>query len=149
MADINLTQADADTLIEMEKHRENNDEWRYPLPGDRMNVPLISANGREAFHLDISRGRIDLAKHTFQNRGRSVIVLVRLDLAGPSHRNPDDAFVPAPHLHVYREGFGDKWAIALPNEHFRDITDRNKTLEDFMSFCNITQKPIIREDLFS
>jgi hypothetical protein len=35
---------------------------------------------------------------------------MRLDLDGPPHRNPDDEEIPWPHLHVYREGYGDKWA---------------------------------------
>lgn len=84
-----------------------------------------------------------------QNRGRQVVVLVRLDLGGAPHRNPDDTEVPAPHLHIYREGYGDKWAIAVPAEHFRDTGDRWATLEDFLRYCNVTQPPRIDRGLFT
>lgn len=77
-------------------------------------MPLQSLDKREHFLLDLSRGRIDLQKVKMQNRGRQVVVLVRLYLEGALHRNPDDTEVPAPHLHVYREGYGDKWAVPGP-----------------------------------
>jgi hypothetical protein len=37
-----------------------------------------------------------------------MVVLVRLDLGGAPHRNPFDEEIGVPHLHLYREGFGDK-----------------------------------------
>ena len=84
-----------------------------------------------------------------QNRGRQVVVLVRLDLGGAPHRNPDDVEVPAPHLHVYREGYGDKWAMAVPRDRFRDLADVWTALEDFLRFCNVTQPPHIERGLFT
>ena len=84
-----------------------------------------------------------------QNRGRQVIVLVRLDLGGPPHRNPDGEEIPTPHLHVYRAGYGDKWAVAVPSASFRAVGDLWTTLEDFMQFCNITEPPHIERGLFT
>lgn len=149
MADVNLTQAEADTLIAVEKHRVSDDRSSFPTAGEKMEIPLQSADRREQFVLDLSRGRIDLAKVKMQNRGRQVVVLVRLDLAGAPHRNPDDEDIPAPHLHVYREGFGDKWAMHVPPNHFRDTTDVWVTFEDFLRFCNITRPPLVERGLFT
>ncbi|HWQ39349.1 MAG TPA: hypothetical protein VNM24_12205 [Burkholderiales bacterium] len=149
MADIALTQAEADALIAMEKHRATNDRYDFPREGESLTVPLQSPDKREHFLLDLSRGRIDLLKVKMQNRGRQVIVLVRLDLAGPPHRNPDDTEVPAPHLHLYREGYGDKWAMAVPPGLFRDTRDVWQTLEDFLRYCNVAQPPHIERDLFT
>lgn len=53
------------------------------------------------------------------------------------------------HLHVYREGYGDKWAIPVPPERFPDILDLWQLLQDFMRFCNITEPPFIEKGLFS
>ena len=78
MAEINLTQAEADALIALEKHRVDDKQWDYPGMGGSISVPLVSADRREQFILDVSRGRIDLAKGTYQNRARQVVVLVRL-----------------------------------------------------------------------
>jgi len=56
---------------------------------------------------------MDFSRITYQNRGRAVVVLLRLDLKGSPLRNPNDEVIPCPHLHIYREGFGDKWAYPL------------------------------------
>jgi hypothetical protein len=149
MADINLTQAEADALIAMEKHRANEERADFPMGGQSVVVPLQSADRREQFLLDLSRGRIDLLKVKMQNRGRQVVVLVRLDLGGAPHRNPDDEEIPVPHLHVYREGYGDKWAVPVSADRFSDLADVWVTLEEFMRFCNITQPPRIERGLFT
>ena len=112
-------------------------------------IPLHSADRRESFVLDISQGRIDLLRGKYQNRARQVIVLIRLDFGGAPHRNPDDQEIACPHLHLYREGFGDKWAVSVPIDRFPRIGDLWRTLEDFMRFCNITQPPQIERGLFS
>ena len=148
MADANLTQAVADALIALEQRRVDVQEWDYPDFG-RITVPLISVDRREPFHLDVWRSRIDLAKGNYQNRGRQVVVLVRLDFGGSPHRNPDHNMVESPHLHLYREGFGDKWAFPVPGERFQNLSDSWRTLEDFMSYCNIVEPPVIRRGLFT
>ncbi|MEN6425047.1 MAG: hypothetical protein ABFE13_06780 [Phycisphaerales bacterium] len=149
MADLNLTQAEADALIAMEKHRVDEDPHDFPMAGDSLVLPLQSSDKRELFSLDISRGRIDLLRGKYQNRARQVIVLVRLDFGGRPHRNPDDQELPCPHLHVYKEGYGHKWAIPVPLDQFNRISDLYGTLEDFMRFCNITQPPRINRGLFT
>ncbi|MEK6301138.1 MAG: hypothetical protein AABO41_10485 [Acidobacteriota bacterium] len=149
MADMNLTQAEADALIAMEKHRVNEDRADFPMGGQSLVLSLQSPDKREHFLLDLSRGRIDLLKVKMQNRARQVVVLVRLDLGGAPHRNPDDEEIPAPHLHVYREGYGDKWAIPVPADRFTATTDLWTTLEEFMRFCNITHPPRIERGLFT
>lgn len=149
MADMNLTQAEADALIAMEKHRINEDHSDFPMGGQSLVLPLQSADKREQFLLDLSRGRIDLLKVKMQNRGRQVVVLVRLDMGGAPHRNPDGEEIPVPHLHVYREGYGDKWAIPVSADCFRAVGDVWATLEDFMRFCSITQPPNIERGLFT
>jgi len=149
MAEINLTQAEADALIAVAKVSVNDDAWDYPALGGSICVPLTSFDRRENFLLDVSRGRIDLLKGTYQNRARQVVVLVRLDFGGQPHRNPDGEEIASPHLHIYREGFGDKWAVPLPLKEFPNADDFWHTLQDFMRYCNITQPPMIRRGLFT
>ncbi len=149
MADINLSQAEADALIALEKHRTNEEGHDFPTGGQRLSIPLCSPDRREQFLLDIGRGRIHLSRVTYQNRARQVVVLFRLDMAGPPHRNPDEVEIPCPHLHVYREGFGDKWAFPVPPDQFQRLSDLSGTLDDFMRYCNITQPPRIVRGLFA
>lgn len=149
MADSSLTQIEADALIAAEKRSVDAQEWNYPDFGGAITIPLISTDKREPFLLDLRRSRIDLAKGTYQNRGRQVVVLVRLDLGGRPHRNPDDNQIGSPHLHLYREGYGDKWAFPVPSARFADLTDAWRTLQDFLQFCNVVDPPVIRRGLFT
>jgi hypothetical protein len=149
MADLNLTQVEADALIAMEKHRITDEQHDFPLAGDSLVLPLQSSDKREQFSLDIRRGRIDLLRGTYQNRARQMIVLVRLDFGGRPHRNPDDQELQCPHLHIYKEGYGDKWAIPVPIDQFSRLSDLHGTLKDFMRYCNITRPPHISQGLFT
>ena len=149
MIETNLTQQEADALIAMEKHRTNDSLSDFPSEGESITLPLLSADNREQFLLDLSRARIDLHKVKMQNRARQVVVLVRLDLGGAPHRNPDGKEIPVPHLHLYREGYGDKWAVPVPANHFHNLSDVWKTLNDFMGYCNITQPPRLQPGLFT
>jgi hypothetical protein len=112
-------------------------------------IALVSFDKRENFILDITRARIKLTKATYQNRARQAVVLMRLDLDGPPHRNPDDHEIPCPHLHMYREGYGDKWAFPAPVDRYPNVQDLFSTFEAFMRHCNITVRPQIDRGLFS
>ncbi len=150
MTEMNLTQAEADALIAMEKVRVNDEQWPYPvLGGGAISVPLVSANKRESFVLDVTRSRIDFSKGTYQNRARQAVILVRLDFGGRAHRNPDDQEIASPHLHVYRESYGDKWAMPIPLDRFPHIDDPWETLHDFMRYCNIVKPPFIIRGLWT
>lgn len=144
-----LTQAEADGLFAMEKHRVDEQRWRLPDTGGGIVVPLVSIDGAEAFHLDIARGRINLNKGKIQNRTRTTMVLARIDFGGPAHRNPDEQEIPSPHVHLYREGYGDRWAYPIASENFTQPTDHWQTLVDFMRFCNITRPPEFERGLFT
>ena len=109
-----ILQSQADSLLAMSKVKVDDSRWQFPDPGSSLIIPLVSIDQRESFTLDIRRGRINLTKGTFQNRYRQVVILARLDFGGPPHRNPDGTEIGSNHLHIYREGFGDKWAIDAP-----------------------------------
>lgn len=149
MPTTDLSQSEANALIAMAKVKVNDDLHDYPGTGGSLVVPLTSQDKREEFLLDIYRGQIGLLKSTYQNRARQVIVLVRVDFGGAAHRNRDGMEVPCPHLHLYREGFGDKWAVPMPVASFPNINDLWQTLEDFMTFCNVVDRPAIVRGLFT
>ncbi len=60
MADDALSQADAETLLRMDKKPALTDAFQFPDLGGRIEVPLVSRDGRERFFLDINRKRIAL-----------------------------------------------------------------------------------------
>ena len=141
MAQVELTQSEADALLAIPKRLRGSGVVRFPRPGRGERFDLESLDGRERFHLDISRGRIKLSKRTHQTRARHTVILARLDLEGPPHRNPDGTEVGGNHLHIYRQGYADKWAYEPPSGSFSDLTDLWLTLMDFLDYCAI-QTPV-------
>jgi hypothetical protein len=109
---------------------------------------LVSLDKREHFLLNVTRYQIRVTKANYQSRARQVIVLMRLDIDGSPHRNPDGEEIPCPHLHIYREGFGDKWAFPAPVDKYPDTRSLFPAFEAFMQHCNITLPPEFQVGLF-
>ena len=141
-----LSQAEADALIAMKKLFSAPATISLP-PGSDQTHEVVGANDRERFLLDLSRGTIRLSKFKFQTRGKSIIVLVRLDLDSSPHTNPDGSQVGRTHLHLYREGFDDKWAYPLDPNSFSNPLDVEETFKRFCEYCNITGIPPFQEGL--
>lgn len=140
-----LTQQEAEALMAFPKRFVDPSPIDFPGPGDFLTRGLVSVDGRESFVLDVNRaGRIRVTKCTYQERYASTVVLVRLDVGGPPHTNPDRTEVPCPHLHVYREGYETRWAKAVPGDVFRDTSDLCETLRDFLQLCNVEDVPHIQ-----
>lgn len=140
-----VPQADADALLQIDKLPT--DPARivdFPVPAERIRIPLVSTDRRIEFDLDVNRGRIKLSQCTYHGQSRRLVLLARLDLDGPPHTNPDGTDIPCPHLHLYREGFGDKWAEPIPSGVFSGLTDLLQTLLDFMLFIHVVQMPPIQ-----
>ena len=132
----------ADALFQQKKKPKEMISYGFPYFGGKVEVPLVSLDEREQFILDITRKGVDLRKFSYQNRARKVIVLARLDINGRAHRNPDGNKIGCPHLHLYREGFNDKWAFPVPGEHFTNFDDPWIILEEFQKFCNVVKSPV-------
>lgn len=143
-----LSQAAAAAYIAMQKKCVEKGPFPFPSSGDKLKVPLVSMDGAMQFWLDMTRGRIRLLQVSLLNRVYTSIVLVRLDLDGPPHTNPDGTEIACPHIHLYREGYADKWAEAVPGTAFTNLTDPWTALHDFMRYCNVTQLPAVHKGLF-
>jgi len=139
------TQSEADALLAMEKLAADQVVYVFPYTGGKIVVPLESRDKRESFLMSVNRKRIVLTT-SYQTRARGEVVLARLDFAAP-HRNPDGEEIGVPHLHLYREGAADQWAIAVPEGILSDETDGWQVLQDFMRFCNVVEKPNIVQEL--
>lgn len=109
--------------------------------GENISYDLISNDNTRKFKLDIDRrnGRISLNKLKIQNRTDN-ICLIRIDIDSPPHINPDGFITSRNHIHLYKEGYGLKWAVDLKNFHsiyFKNISIFNSLFIDFCSYCNI------------
>ena len=142
-----LPQQKADQLIQMPKRLIDPTPIQFPIAGTSIQFEAKSQDGRDAFAFDVNRkGRIKLSKCTYQERYAVVETLVRLDVEGPPHENPDGTEVPCPHLHIYREGCGVKWAYPVPSD-FTNTTDLVRTLQDFLRYCKVEDIPPIQRSV--
>ena len=142
-----ITQSEANRLTGIDKYRVDDRQYTFPILGGELRIPLFSVDKKEEFCLDISRSRIQIKKTKYQTRSRNNIILVRIDLAGGPHRNPDFVEVTCPHIHLYRQEFDDRWAYPLP-EIFNNPNDAWAVLMDFYRYCNVVQPPILLKELF-
>lgn len=141
-----LGQAEADALIAMGKTFLKRKTICLP-PGIDESRELVGDDKTELFLLDLWRGTLRLSKYRYQTRGRRIVVLVRVDIDGAPHTNPDGGNVGPSHIHVYREGFEDRWAHPLNPAQFSDSTDIVQTFHDFAAFCSIRDVPPFQETL--
>ena len=156
-----LSQQEADKLRAMPKRLVQPESMAVPPAGDSLVYELESMDTRHKFLMDANRrGKIVLNRCTYQERYRIVELLARLDIGGPPHRNPrvgkapldyleeyNGAQVRCPHLHVYVEGYEDKWAVPASSGDFPLTDDLTQTLRDFMRYCGVVEIPDIQSEL--
>lgn len=139
-----IPQTEAERLLAMLKQRVTDDHFNYPDAGGLLEVPIISQDKTEQFKLTIQPGKIDICKTSDQLREKTTnIILARLDLGNVAHKNPDDTLIMGPHIHIYTEGYADKFARPIDPNIFTDPTNPWTTLQEFMTYCNIIKKPNI------
>ncbi len=140
-----LTQAEADALMAMVKRFVRPPAFIALPAGVDETYELASSDGKEEFQIDVWRGTLRLSKLKFQNRVRKAIILVRLDIGGAPHTNPDGTRLPGTHIHIFREGYDDKWAQRVDTARFTAVTDAGKTFQQFCAFCKIESPPPVQE----
>jgi len=149
-----MSQDLADYLIQADK-RITDEIIRFPDPNTVLHLSLsLISDPRYHLTCDLDRkGRINTYRCTFQTRYQEIFHLVRLDLNGRPHDNPDTTpnnpifipyigkHLPCPHLHLYQHGFDDKWALPIPEDNFSNPEDLIQTFKDFCRYCTITEVP--------
>lgn len=132
-----LIQSEAEYLLKILKKLVDKQTITFPQSGEYKGLDVISVERKEKFIIDINRaGRINISKCTYQKRYQKEAILLRLDINGPPHTNPDGETFVCPHLHIYKEGYGDRWAYQLPSD-FSNSDLINKLIE-FLEYCKIT-----------
>jgi hypothetical protein len=142
-----LTQSDADYLLNLVKVLSEK-RIAIPDPGDFIELNATSLVDNEKFLIDVNRkGRINVKKCTLQTRYQKSIILLRLDIEGSPHRNPDGEVINCPHLHIYREGYSDSWAFPLPSKIVTNTNDLAQVLIDFLLYNNVSNIPPVFHQL--
>lgn len=132
-----LSQNEIKALLDMLKILDER-RINFPEMGNYKQLDVVSKDGKEKFLIDINRKTsIKITKCTYQGRCRKDIVLLRLDIDGPPHTNPDGEEIHPNHLHIYKEGHGTSWAIPIPTDKFSDVKDLLKILIEFLEYFKV------------
>lgn len=138
-----ITQEEADTLRIIEKYLANPQDVKIPKMRETRIYPAYhKCYNRRRDDLDVSayRGGIDENKVSYRLIYKKGILLIRIDTNDKTaHINPDNkSFIPpmTPHVHIYREGYGDKFAYPLPDEFSSKGADIEKLFIEFLQYSN-------------
>lgn len=138
-----LSQAAADHLARIAKQITSARVVIVPTAGGQ-GAWEATATRQETFHLHMRRGRKVTSQVTLQERYETNEILLRLDVDGPTHANPDGTVVPTPHLHIYCEGYDDKWAFPVPPDLDISSGDAALLLITFLAYCGISPIPPVQ-----
>ncbi|MEG2789113.1 MAG: hypothetical protein RR942_14975 [Romboutsia sp.] len=139
-----LTAEEFNTLLNKIKRFEDNSPILLPNNGGKITRHLNSSTSSDEFILNIDRRKIDLMKIKYQARHkRTNSIMLRIDTKGPRHQNPDGEYIECPHIHIYRENWGDKWAFPLDPSTFSNISNLSALLKDLLIYFNVQDIPNI------
>ena len=131
-----LIQEEADRYIEEQKAFPNPIRIKAGYGSDSA-YKLVGKISGEEFIFDVWRKSVRISKTTLQNRVMSVHTLVRLDLDAAPHTNPDGEKISEAHIHIYKEGYNDRWAYRLSDYGDFDTSSTRQLIYDFCAYCNM------------
>lgn len=103
---------------------------------------LHTADGSEEFQMNIERKNVVdfcVIRSKF-NKSYQKQSIFRLEVNGRPHTNPVDyEYVGRNHIHIYKQGYGLRYAYDLENykEHFTDPENISLLFKDICVYCNI------------
>ena len=73
--------------------------------------------------------------------------MLRYDNGG-RHTNPDEVMFDGPHVHLYREGYNDKFAFPVSEINVNEAEPIETVFNKIMLFCNVTRIPSVEIPMF-
>lgn len=141
-----ITDIEAERLLRLLKELVVNRPIAFPPLKAFVTLEAVAPGTNEQFQIDIVRKTLHVRKCTYQTRHKKSVPLLRVDIGGPPHTNPDGVEIPCPHIHVYKENYEDKWAYPLHMHMNTDPDDLVQVLIDFLEYNNVTNPPnVIRQ----
>ncbi|MGG1550944.1 DUF6978 family protein [Paenibacillus ferrarius] len=138
-----LTDLEARRLLDAVKALDSTKPIAFPSIQSYITLEASSSQANDKFQIDINRKTLNVKKCTYQTRYKKSVNLLRIDIEGPPHPNPDGTEIPCPHIHIYRDGYDDKWAYPLSSEIITNPKDLIQVLIDFLEYNNINNVPSV------
>lgn len=103
---------------------------------------LLSDEYGDIFKIDMRRSCIELQLVNLNTRAHDSFVLARLDINDREHKNPDGVIAPKTHIHIYKEGYGARFAYNPEDLGFTDLENVTSLILQFLDFCKIKKDNI-------
>ena len=138
MADMTL--AEAQELIQVLKKILQEGTLNFPSSGNTAKFDLCSVfSEKDLFAVLVNHSnKIRKDKYTLLLRYGKDKGLLRIDVGGPDHVNPDGTIIPCPHIHFQQKDVGkwDAWAEDIPAV-FGNVEDMLETFKTFLQYCHV------------
>lgn len=141
MSDVKLTQAEAETLIEMVK-RSLVAEISFPTRGKHIEFDVVGDSKQDTFAINIYRAKIQPRKYNLSARiKKKGILLLELHINPTTvHQNPNGEKIEGSHWHIYHEEYGR--SVAFPADDIEADRFVDNTIEFLIKF-NVVERPNI------
>lgn len=140
-----LTQGEAERSLNMLK-KSLTKTIDFPSAGSSQEFKVVGDTKNDLFVINIYRGRIKKAKYNFGARiQKDNTILLELHIGATNiHINPDGEKIEGSHWHIYKEGYGRRFAFIA--EDLNDANFVENTIKFFDKF-NLIEKPDVNYQL--
>lgn len=145
---MSITQRDFNTIIKEDKvFSDLINPLELGPPPMSWTREIKAINSKNIYLLDFYRGSLELTRFTYNKRYRQSIILLRYD-SGGRHTNPDGLSFNGPHVHIFREGFNDKYAHPISYINIDDSHSIVEVLDKLLQYCNVTNRHSVKTPMF-
>jgi len=134
-----ITDNELNQLLQVEKFLPQ--KFHLPTENETLSC-ILDTSTKEIFQLNISRkNTLELVRKSKVQGSYYKEPLVRVEVDAPPHTNPDLEIVGRNHIHIYREGYGMRWAYPLESFHhvyFKQPFEFVVLFDDFCQYFHIT-----------
>ena len=145
---MSISQEHFDNLLKQQKEFANkNQQIELGPPPIKWTLDVKSLESKETFLLDFFKRNIVVSRYSINKRYRRSIVLFRYCNDG-RHTNPDGKVFTGRHIHIYREGYDDKFAFPIQEIGIQDDDDLGVVFEKVLRFWNILNYDPLQTKMF-
>jgi hypothetical protein len=135
-----LTQTLAEKYLNSPKRLKNKNSLTLNAEFKINGEELISDEYGDIFKLDLRKNKIELQVMNCNTRANECFVLARLCVNDREHKNPDGTKIGETHLHIYKEGYNDRFAYDPKKYGFSNFDNVPALLIQFVEFCKINKR---------
>lgn len=125
-----------DSLMLLQKSFLHPKSVKLPHDKQKKVFHVSSVGTKDTFLLDCHRQGTYEMKLMNQMRYGKDFPMVRLEINAPPHMNPDSYVTSRNHIHIYKEGYGMKWAYEL-SDKFPASMNMLNLFVIFCEYCGI------------